>query len=617
MFVLQNSELYGTLDISDTAHFKNNIVVDTSAHILSTLEIDGTSTFHDQVFCKDLVKFENGVDVTGNAVYRNQLTAKDHVQSDSTLTVQGTTTTNGELVTNGGTRFESLTVANADVSFNNHTKLNTLVVSNQADFNGTTNLNGSTTFVDNAEIKDLTITGETSFDGSGAIQVGQDVHINSSKLKINNNVYLNNRDTQVDNNTDFDIVVDKLFVRLITAGEYKTNGQESTLFDNIDVSGIATFNGQAVFNEQASFSDLSMNIGDIAQSGDPALITTDFNVFAKQGSGQGFIYNGDVTIGNSRNNHADVSMDVYGDLTIHDSGTLHVTGPSILHSSEVQNELLVLGNTDLCGNTNTRDLYVNDDLTVEKESTFNGNVTINADATITETARIYKDLIVDGSFSVSGLTTFINTKNLDVSDNIIVLNSIETSRDSGILIKRNGGNNAFIGYDEPSNGFKLGMTTYDGTQAGSNITIDSDLAASKLEVGEFIALDTNLTGQLDVNGDVRLTGTLFADSDRNIKTNIIRLDNCLDKVDRICGYSYTRLDLEDKTKRHMGVIAQEVEEIYPELVEENEENNKKSVNYSGLVPVLLECVKTLKDENAVLRNRLEKMEQFMAKQFGL
>ena len=222
------------------------------------------------------------------------------------------------------------------------------------------------------------------------------------------------------------------------------------------------------------------------------------------------------------------------------------------------------------------------------------------------------------SFSVSGLTTFINTKNLDVSDNIIVLNSVETSRDSGILIKRNGGNNAFIGYDEPSNGFKLGMTTYDGSQnIGTNLTIDSDLAASKLEVGDFIALDTTLNGQLDVNGDVHLTGTLFADSDRNIKTNIIRLDNCLDKVDRIYGYSYTRVDLEDKTKRHVGVIAQEVEEIYPELVEENEESSKKSVNYSGLVPVLLECVKTLKNENAELRNRLEKMEQFMAKHFGM
>lgn len=953
LFVLQNSELYGTLDISDTAHFKNNIVVDTSAHILSTLEVDDTSTFNKSVFCKDLVKFENGVDVSGTALYRNQLTTKNHVQSDSTLTIEGTTTSNGELVTNGGTRFESLTVANADVSFNNHTKLNTLVVSNQSEFNGTTNLKGSTTIVDNAEIKDLTITGETSFDGSGAIQVGQDVHINSSKLKINNNVYLNNRDTQLDNNTDFDIVVDSMYVRLIETGQVRSNDQSTTLFDNIDVSGIATFNGQTVFNEQVSFSDLSMNIGDILGDGDPTAITTDFNVFAKQGSGQGFIYNGDVTIGNSRNNDADVSMDIYGNLTLHDLGTLHVTGPSVLHSAVVDNDVEIKGVTDLCGNTNVQDLIVHKTLIVEedalykqdisinahlgvidvsvnnnvdvsghtnlkttqinshltvlgnttvngldventsvfqnnvtmdkhldvldvsinnnlevsgniesdndllvgrnaqingttdlcgntnihelkvdeilivgKDSTFNGNVTINADTTITETARIHKDLIVDGSFSVSGLTTFINTKNLDVSDNIIVLNSVETSRDSGILIKRNGGPNAFIGYDEPSNGFKLGMTSYGGSQnIDTSLTIVSDLSVSKLEVGDLIALDTSVNGflyvndginaneedisnvsnvffkntsglntytgairntetsmthetssgnylfkdgttdkpllhinkggtmilqrnsdsnaydssdnetilanptlllnaetsgnvdrtingitmmskrphsyndmittfinfanyddhngvaeeqyhyygtiagigdssgtenlgrlaflsyedgslnnsatgytetltvhnngnvgignvktpgsRLDVNGDVHFTGTLLADSDRNIKTNIIRLDNCLDKVERMCGYSYTRLDLEDKAKRHVGVIAQEVEEIYPELVQENKESNKKSVNYSGLVPVLLECVKTLKNENADLRNRLEKMEQFMAKQFGM
>jgi hypothetical protein len=112
--------------------------------------------------------------------------------------------------------------------------------------------------------------------------------------------------------------------------------------------------------------------------------------------------------------------------------------------------------------------------------------------------------------------------------------------------------------------------------------------------------------KLDVDGSLHISGTLVSDSDRRIKDNITVLPECLGNIDTINGYSFTRTDLEDKTKRHIGVLAQEVEVKYPELVMETEE--VKSVNYSGLCGVLIQCVKELKEQNVILSKRIDALE---------
>ena len=112
--------------------------------------------------------------------------------------------------------------------------------------------------------------------------------------------------------------------------------------------------------------------------------------------------------------------------------------------------------------------------------------------------------------------------------------------------------------------------------------------------------------KLDVDGSLHISGTLVSDSDQRIKDNITVLPDCLGNIDTIHGYSFTRTDLEDKTKRHIGVLAQEVEVKYPELVMETEE--VKSVNYSGLCGVLIQCVKELKEQNVILSKRIDALE---------
>ena len=115
--------------------------------------------------------------------------------------------------------------------------------------------------------------------------------------------------------------------------------------------------------------------------------------------------------------------------------------------------------------------------------------------------------------------------------------------------------------------------------------------------------------KLDICGNVHLTGTIVSDSDRSIKDNIQRITNSIETIDTLHGYSYTRKDIDDKTQKHVGVIAQEVEEVYPELVFQNKNTNIKSVNYNGLCAVLIECVKDLKKENQELRSKMDVLEQ--------
>ena len=64
----------------------------------------------------------------------------------------------------------------------------------------------------------------------------------------------------------------------------------------------------------------------------------------------------------------------------------------------------------------------------------------------------------------------------------------------------------------------------------------------------------------------------------------------MNKIKTLRGVTFTRNDVEDKTKRHTGVIAQEVEVVLPEAVM-TDEKGIKSVAYGNMVGLLIEAIK--------------------------
>lgn len=131
---------------------------------------------------------------------------------------------------------------------------------------------------------------------------------------------------------------------------------------------------------------------------------------------------------------------------------------------------------------------------------------------------------------------------------------------------------------------------------GGNVGIGTETPQEKLQViGNIISYNIVLT------------------SDQRWKKDITTLDNSLDKIAALRGVSYEwkRDEFPDKDfseGTQIGVIAQEIETVFPELVSEDNEGYK-SVSYSNLVAPLIEAVKELKQQNETLNKSVEALEK--------
>ena len=101
----------------------------------------------------------------------------------------------------------------------------------------------------------------------------------------------------------------------------------------------------------------------------------------------------------------------------------------------------------------------------------------------------------------------------------------------------------------------------------------------------------------------------FVSSDKRLKTNIKQVENPLDKLSKISGVSFEWKDGYDKriqNKTNLGVIAQEVQKVIPEIVKERD-NGMLAVKYDQLVPVLIEAVKDQQKQIDELKKKLEEL----------
>ena len=131
------------------------------------------------------------------------------------------------------------------------------------------------------------------------------------------------------------------------------------------------------------------------------------------------------------------------------------------------------------------------------------------------------------------------------------------------------------------------------TTLGGNLVVSGDL-------------DINGTGTHDIFGTVSLDNVAVAGivtavdfnstSDQSLKTNINTVNNALDIVNELRGVSF---DWKETGKPSYGVIAQELEKVLPALVSDT---NIKSVNYNGIIGVLIESIKELSEEIEKLKN---------------
>ena len=111
--------------------------------------------------------------------------------------------------------------------------------------------------------------------------------------------------------------------------------------------------------------------------------------------------------------------------------------------------------------------------------------------------------------------------------------------------------------------------------------------------------------QMDGSGNLTMLNNVTAYSDARLKKDIVKIDNAIDKVQQLNGYTYTRTDT---GSRQCGVIAQEVMKVLPEVVMGSEETNY-SVAYGNMVGLLIEAIKEQQEQINRLEVKINSLQQ--------
>merc|ERR1712196_373758 len=117
--------------------------------------------------------------------------------------------------------------------------------------------------------------------------------------------------------------------------------------------------------------------------------------------------------------------------------------------------------------------------------------------------------------------------------------------------------------------------------------------------------NTTIWGSLTVSKGIDSQSIGITASDMRLKTDIVRLEGSLAKVRKLRGVYYNWIKNDDSpqnfdSKRHVGVIAQEVKSVLPEVVGEIYDGEYLGVDYPALIPLLIEAMHELDDKVAAL-----------------
>ena len=156
--------------------------------------------------------------------------------------------------------------------------------------------------------------------------------------------------------------------------------------------------------------------------------------------------------------------------------------------------------------------------------------------------------------------------------------------------------------DPGSYGYRINTENYGGQTALHFQENIANAYTTRLYIdkdGDVGIGDSSPSYKLDVDGTIRATGDIIAYSDVRVKENIKTIDNSLEKVSKLRGVEFNKIGNNEKS---IGVIAQEIEKVIPEVVRKDDKG-MKSVAYGNISGLLIEAIKELKAEIDLLKSK--------------
>jgi Chaperone of endosialidase len=276
--------------------------------------------------------------------------------------------------------------------------------------------------------------------------------------------------------------------------------------------------------------------------------------------------------------------------------TLRVNGDVTFDSTA-----LVTGNTTLSGT-----------LTTSGAASFSSTLAVTGAVTLSSTLAVTGAATLSSTLAVSGATT-LASNGLNVGSGQLAVSGGNVSMSGNLAVTGNAGLTTLSTSGAATLSSTLAVTGATTLNAATTINLASAGALNINTSGTLNGLcfysGSTITGQLgasstypfyvsnasgtgmiysDTSGNFTATANISAYSDAKLKTNVRTIDDALALIEQLRGVYYERID---SGEEGIGVIAQEVKNVFPQAVHEND--GTLAVSYGNLVGPLIEAVKIL------------------------
>lgn len=397
------------------------------------------------------------------------------------------------------------------------------------------------------------------------------------------------------------------------------NGVACTLGSSATIpsvlSGGGTFTGEVHLND-----NVKLSLGGASGSGD-LQIYHDTNHSYIQDTGTGYlrILGSDMRISN-----ADNTKDY---LTMTDGGAVKIANNGIVKVETNATGIDVSGNIILDGTVDGRDVAT--DGTKLDGISAGAEVNVNADwnSSSGDSQILNKPSLstvaTSGSYNDLSNKPTIPTNNNQLTNGAGYITSVsgnisQLTNDSGYTTytsnqATNTSSDVTFGQViiNANRDLRMGTGTWTGETAGKIQRHSNHLYFQTVDAGSFIFRNQSGSDKVEIvasNGNLIAQGNVTAYSDLRLKEDVKTIDNALDKVSKLRGVEYTRKETQE---REIGVIAQEVKEIIPELVSVKDNTDSMgdgmkdvhTMKYQNTVGLLIEAIKDLKNEVEELKTK--------------
>ncbi|MCP4929057.1 MAG: hypothetical protein GY918_08400 [Gammaproteobacteria bacterium] len=316
-------------------------------------------------------------------------------------------------------------------------------------------------------------------------------------------------------------------------------------------------------------------------------------------------------------------------------------GDSALYSNTTGNRNTASGDSALYSNTTGTRNTASGSFALHKNKTGWNNTASGFRALRNNTMGLFNTAI--GVSALSANTTADNNTAIGVSALSNNTTADNNTAIGALALRRTaiGGHNTAIGYEAGGYNQRGNKNVFIGYQAGNNVDYSNKsgqlviangpLPVNQLLIGDFSKRTLLINGRTSINKDAMVRGNLkvqgkafaasFEQSDGRLKKDIKPLSHALDSILQLQGKTYRwKEDTTFANKQDIGLIAQDVEKVFPEFVAEDEQGYK-AVAYSKLTAVLIEAMKeqqgqmiSQQQQIAVLEEENQQLKTIMAEQ---